>query len=172
MSPKTTYTILVTPLWAVGHVNACTGALAPLLLRRNSLYPTQNKPRFRIIFLIESQFASKVASLGFEEKIVSFPKEAEDQNAGDTAALLLRQSKVLGDYPFYEKFQSLITMQQSDQWLQKFALYNRAIEEALKEYQPDLIYYDDVTLYPAVHYSGIPWIKNISTVIENKTNRF
>ncbi len=162
-----TYTILVTPLWAVGHVNACTGALAPLL-RRNSLYPAANQPWFRIIFLIESQFADKVAPLGFEERIVEFPKEAEDQNAGDTAALLLRQSKVLGDYPFYEKFQSLIAMQQSDQWLQKFALYNRAVEKAIAEFKPDLIYYDDVTLYPAVHYSGIPWIKNISTVIGKK----
>lgn len=154
---KPLHTILVTPLWAVGHVNACTGALGALLRRG----------RTRIVFLIEGQFEGKVAPLGFEEHIVHFPKEDDEQNAGEVAAKMLREAKVIGDYSFYDKFESMIGMQQGDKWLEQFAIYNTAIEEAIKLYKPDLIFLDDVTLYPAIHYSGIPWIKNVSTVCLN-----
>lgn len=153
-SSKHQYTILVTSLWAVGHVNACTGALAPLLRRG----------RTRFVFLLEGQFEGKVAPLGFEEHIVHFPKGKDEQNAGEVAAKLLLESKVIGNYSFTEKFESLVAMQQGEKWLQQFAIYNGAIEEALRLYKPDLIFLDDVTLYPAIHYSGIPWIKNVSTV--------
>lgn len=145
-------TILVTPLNAVGHVGACVGALAPLLRRGH-----------RIIFVLEETFAGKVAALGFTEHLMVFPKPADVVNPGEDPAKSLLEAKVIGNYSPYEKFENMLGMLFGEKFNSDNRIMDGAIKEAIKLYKPDLIYFDACHMYPAVHYSGIPWVKHIST---------
>src|SRR5690349_18204614 len=53
---KRPLTILVTPVDAVGHINACAGALNHMLKRGH-----------RVIFVLEKACAGKVSPLSYEE---------------------------------------------------------------------------------------------------------
>ena len=76
-------TILVATVNAVGHVNACTGALAPFLRRGH-----------RVIFIIEA-YQRKLTQLGFEEIVYQMPKATEEKNPGELMANMLKQFKVI-----------------------------------------------------------------------------
>ncbi|KAJ6225715.1 hypothetical protein RDWZM_004260 [Blomia tropicalis] len=64
-------TILVTPINAVGHVNAVSGALAPMVRRGH-----------RVIMVIEEAFEGKLAKLGFEEFVYRMVKCKDEENPG------------------------------------------------------------------------------------------
>ncbi|KAJ6217060.1 hypothetical protein RDWZM_008217 [Blomia tropicalis] len=145
-------TILATPINAVGHVNAVSGALKPLLARGH-----------RVIFVMEEAFEGKLSLLGFEEEIFRMEKDKDVKNPGEAIGKLIYNNKMMGDFSVWEKFENLLIMFHGDENHEQFRAMDVAIKEAIKKYSPDAIYFDGVFLYPTIHYSGIPWILNYST---------
>ena len=145
-------TILATSINAVGHVNAVSGALKPLLARGH-----------RVIFVMEEAFEGKLSLLGFEEEIFRMEKDKDVKNPGEAIGKLIYNNKMMGDFSVWEKFENLLIMFHGDENHEQFRAMDVAIKEAIKKYSPDAIYFDGVFLYPTIHYSGIPWILNYST---------
>ena len=82
--------ILVTPINAVGHVNACTGVALPLLRRGH-----------RVAFFVETPYSGKLKSYGFEEFLFEPFKEPgenveEFKNPGEQMAKKLLKIGMLG----------------------------------------------------------------------------
>lgn len=170
---KKKLTILATPLAAVGHVNGCSGPLRTVLKRGH-----------RVVFLLESAFKGSQAAHGFEEMIYTFrsssskegaeePKEnghkngtkEEELTAGEVMARTMEAGKILGDHSPEEKMRAMIATFQSESYYEQIADFDAAIKGAIEQLSPDLIYHDSGFLYPAIHYSGIPWIRNTSMQI-------
>src|SRR5699024_3864465 len=59
-------TILVVPISAVGHVNACRGTTLPLLKRGH-----------RVIFVVEQPYSGTLKAFGFEEHVFTV-QQGED----------------------------------------------------------------------------------------------
>lgn len=157
-------TILVVPMSAIGHVNACTGALSSLLKRLN---------RPRIVFLLEEAFKGTVTKLGYEECLFSFSKPDETSfsftknpilQPWEKAAKVLRETGVIGgsNSPYEKLFNLIHHRLHGPQFMGEFAAHNAEIEKAIAKLKPDLIYFDALFLHPAIHYSSIPWINNCS----------
>ena len=144
-------TIVVAPVNAVGHVNACSGALAPLVRRGH-----------RVIFVIEEAFAGKLAALGFEEFTYQVQKGADSQNPGETISTMLLDMKILGDYSPWEKMENMVSAFHCEQIYAEITTMDRKLREAIDKFKPDLFYFDGGLLYPSIYHSGIPWIKNVS----------
>ena len=121
--------ILVTPINAVGHINACAGALASLLRRGH-----------RIIFIIEEAFKGKLSSLGYEEVLYQIPKEADEQNPGEGLSKQLFEMKMFGDFTIEEKFDCLLKTFLSEKFLAEFEIFNGKIKESTEKIKPDLIW--------------------------------
>ncbi len=171
---KKKLTILATPLAAVGHVNGCSGPLRTVLKRGH-----------RVVFLLESAFKGSQAAHGFEEMIYTFrssssskegaeePKEnghkngtkEEELTAGEVMARTMEAGKILGDHSPEEKMRAMIATFQSESYYEQIADFDAAIKGAIEQLSPDLIYHDSGFLYPAIHFSGIPWIRNTSMQI-------
>lgn len=167
---KKRLTILATPLAAVGHVNGCSGPLRTLLKRGH-----------RVVFLLEAAFKGSQAAHGFEEIIYTFressasennvngdkgdQKKVSPVNAGEAMARTFEEGKVLGDYSPEEKMAAMIATFNSPAYYEQVADFDAAIKAAIDELRPDLIYHDSGFLYPSIHYSGIPWIRNTSMQI-------
>ena len=77
-------------------------------------------------------------------------------------ANFLFDQKVIGPYSVEEKTENMISFMYSDDNRKEFTGFNTALREAIELYKPDLIYFDSGALMPAIAYSGVPWIKNIS----------
>ena len=146
------FIILVTPFPVVGHVNSVAGALKPLLRRGH-----------RIIFILEDAFAGKVAPYGFEEHLMSFKKPEDSQKPGEIYAKRLIEGKVLGNYSPEEKMARMSSMFDETQYRDDNLVFEPTVKKAIEQYKPDLIYIDHFNLLPSIYYSGIPWIKHIST---------
>lgn len=153
MFKMTKLTILVTAVGTVGHINACVGALSTALSQGH-----------RIIFILEKAFTGKVASLGFEEFFYeNVNSSGEVQSQSSIYAKNALVSQLLGtEYSTLQKCEALIGLIHFDGNYCEIAAMDRAIKDAIKQFVPDLIYFDGVLLYPSVYYSGIPWVKNHS----------
>src|SRR5882724_1349359 len=68
-------TILVAPVPAVGHMNACIG-LAEVLLSRGH----------KVVFIVDKSYEGKLVSYGFEEELLepSEPLKPNDAQNGET----------------------------------------------------------------------------------------
>src|SRR5699024_5620708 len=91
------------------------------------------------------------------------PESLEEAKTSEnfwTKALV--EYKLIGPHPPEEKLIAFEQFFSSKLYQDEFARYNEAIYAAIEMCKPDLIYSDSNTTPPAVHYSGIPWIKNIS----------
>lgn len=94
---------------------------------------------------------------------MTFPKRVNEANPVENAAKQLLASKIIGNYTAREKMENLLERLFGDQFLSECALYDAVIREGIQLYTPDLIYFDALHLYPAIHFSAIPWILNISS---------
>lgn len=94
---------------------------------------------------------------------MTFPKRVNEANPVENAAKQLLASKIIGNYTAREKMENLLERLFGDQFLGECALYDAVIREGIQLYTPDLIYFDALHLYPAIHFSAIPWILNISS---------
>ena len=114
--------------------------------------------------------------MGYEEHVYSIdreqsengvngeskPEEVKVENPGERMAQFLLESKILGPYTPLEKISNLFQFFENPQQRKEFFHLNRGVDEAIRKYNPDLVYVD-ASLVPVVYYSKIPWVKNIST---------
>lgn len=157
MLSKKKLTILVAPLNAVGHVNACLGTTKPLLERGH-----------RVIILLDTSFAGHTASRGFEEHIYSLAVEnfsEKESKAGEDWAKGLEKKSIFGRYSAEEKWLGLKEMLiESKEAMLMIERYNEIVRDAIALYNPDLIVIDMPYLLPSIALSKIPWIHNLSVV--------
>lgn len=155
-------TILVAPINAVGHVNACLGAL--------EAFPRRGH---RVIFLLDEVFSGKATARGYEEHIMVYPKDEEEEeeeecnkgeNPGERIGRMLVESKVIGPWSVEEKMANVIEMMHGEKNYRDNAAYDAAIKQCLELYKPDLVYIDHIILPPSVYFSGTPWVFNASAV--------
>ena len=144
-------TILVSSVSAVGHVNACSGALTPFLRRGH-----------RVVFVVEEAYRGRLTALGFEEIVYQAPKVAEKANPGEALSQMLMDYQVFGGQSVVDKFRNMTEMFHNEQYFGDLAEADRTICRAIETLQPDLLWWDGGFLYPSVYYSGIPWVKNQS----------
>ena len=145
-------TILATPINAVGHVNAVSGALKSLLSRGH-----------RVIFVVEEAFEGKLSLLGYEEEIYRIKKDNDTKNPGESIGKLFFDNKMIGDFSVWEKVENMALIFHGDNYHEEVKTMNIAVKKAIEKFKPDVIYFDGALLYPSIHYSGIPWILNYST---------
>lgn len=156
MQPKK-LTVLVAPLNAVGHVNACLGTTKSLLKRGH-----------RVIILLDTSFAGHTASNGFEEHIYNLAVEnfsEKEGKPGEDWAKGLEKRSIFGRHSAEEKWLSLKEMLiESKEAMFMVKRYNEIVKEAIALYSPDLIVIDMPYLMPSIAVSKIPWIHNLSVV--------
>lgn len=165
---KKKLSILVVPISAVGHINACSGALSTLLKRGH-----------RIVFFIEEGFRGRLSSLGYEEfvyknsNLTSEDAETETEtetdsstNSSDHMANWLLESKIIGDFSSEEKLCSLNAILHSDDNYRDNEVIDGQLKVAIERYRPDLFYVDNISLHPAIYFNSkvAPFILNISLV--------
>lgn len=158
---KKKLTILAVPISAVGHINACVGALSALLERGH-----------RIIFLIEEGFKGKLSPLGYEEFIYQRyvepnkkVKTPATENTSDHLANWLLENKIIGDFSPEEKLKSLNGILHNDDNYSDNEVIDGQLKVAIEQYKPDLFYVDNINLHPAIYFSKVaPFILNISLV--------
>ena len=158
--PERRLTIVVSAIQAVGHVNACIGALAELRARGH-----------RIIFVLTKIYEGKAAKYGYEEHIFQMDMNEKDQhqpeteldkpmlNPGQVLAQIFLDNRIIGPYSVIEKFQNLAKIRPA--FFKKYEIYDLELKKVIDLYKPDLFYIDG-ELLPSVHYSNIPWINNNS----------
>ena len=149
-------TILVAPISAVGHVNACIGTTLPLLRRGH-----------RVVFFIDEPYRGKLAAKGFEEYVYTLETQKKngenDPNPGKQMANDLLDNCILGPFTIEEQMDNIEQFfLNSDYTYNTITQCDRHIKDAFKEIKPDCIVVDHTYLLPAIYYSGIPWIHNIS----------
>lgn len=146
--------ILVCSISAVGHTNACVGATRPFLKRGH-----------RVVLLLEEPYRGKFSPLGFEECIY---RKAGGGGQPDGRSQSELWEKAVFDYGLMgpetpeERLVNLRRFYATPLYQNEFAQFNEAIHAALEMYKPDLIWLDSVTTPPAVYYSEIKWVKNVS----------
>ena len=151
-------TILVAPISAVGHVNACVGTTLPLLERGH-----------RVVFFIDEPFRGKLADKGFEEFIYTLDNQKKngekDPNPAKQLAIDLLEYNIIGQSSIEEKLENMKKqLFVTDDARSILFQTNEMMKEAIDKIKPDCFYVDNMFLLPAIYYSGIPWVKSISTV--------
>lgn len=152
-------TIVVSVVQAVGHVNACIGALTELLARGH-----------RIIFVLTKIYEGKAAKHGYEEHVfqmnVDNKKEEvqqhskEDQpllNPGQLLGKLLLDNRIIGSYSPREKMQNMLKLFHGPARSDDFRSYNQELKRTIDMYKPNLFIVEG-SILPSIYYSGIPWI--------------
>ena len=145
--------ILVTSISACGHTNACAGATRPFLARGH-----------RVIMLLEESYKGSFSSYGFEECIYRRPGPPAllDNQSGQFWTKALTEYNILGPASPEEKLLNFARLYSNKLYQAEFVQFNDAIAAALEMYKPDLVWVDSLTTPPAVYYSGIHWVKNVS----------
>lgn len=153
-------TIFAAPINAVGHVNACLGAL--------EAFPRRGH---RVIFLLDAVFTGKAIARGYEEHIMHYDKpetemeaKGKEENPGERIGQWLVESKVIGDWSVEEKMVNVVEMMHGEKNYADMAAYDAAIKLALDFYKPDLVWVDHMVLAPSIYYSNTPWVLNASAV--------
>lgn len=144
-------TILVCPINAVGHVNACIGTTSSLVKRGH-----------RVIFVVESNWSGKLTGPhGVIEHLYTGPLQMGKNTAAHLAEVLL-QNDLIGNFSPKEKSLGCLKFLESDHVRAEWQVYNAAIKEAIQLYKPDVIITDENGLMPAIYWSGVPWIRHFS----------
>lgn len=146
-------TILVCGVNAVGHTNALTGATAPFIAAGH-----------RVVLLLEEAFRGHYAHLGFIEDIYEGPKRdlLTEANPGEKMANTMIKTKLIGPESPRQKMANLISYYESPDIIANMTALDAAIASAVRRHDPDLLWYDANCLMPAVYYSSLPWVMNIS----------
>ena len=150
-------TVLVCPINAVGHVNACLGTVSGLLRRGH-----------QVIFVVEAAWAGKLMTPngqqqhGVTEHLYSAPLQAGKQTA-DMLATIFLDIGLIGPFTARQKALNLLKFFDCDHLREEWTYYDAAIKAAISRYNPDVILTDENGLMPAIHHSGLPWIRHIST---------
>ena len=91
-------------------------------------------------------------------------KTQQESKPGEKVATGMAANKIIGPYSPKEKFQNLLNLfvlaPSAGKRIKKM---NGYIKQAIEDVKPDLIWFDNTYLAPAIYYSGIPWINSIST---------
>ncbi|XP_046909104.2 uncharacterized protein LOC124490619 [Dermatophagoides farinae] len=148
--------ILVTPINAVGHVNACTGVALPLLRRGH-----------RVAFFVETPYSGKLKSYGFEEFLFEPFKEPgenveEFKNPGEQMAKKLLKIGMLGTNDPRIQLAKIDEKKMMSEDKRKYE--DEQLRTVIEKFQPDLFIVDNIMLEPAIYYSTKPWIRVISVV--------
>lgn len=151
-------TFLVAPICAVGHVNACVGIGLPLLRRGH-----------RVVFFLDEPYRGKLVEKGFEEYIYTLNTQKKngenDPNPAKQLAIDLLENKIIGPSPIREKLANLNKFFVESEISQNVVIQsNGFMKDAIAKIKPDCFLVDNGYLLPAIYYSGIPWVFNISCV--------
>lgn len=145
-------TVLVCPINAVGHVNSCIGTVSSLIKRGH-----------RVIFVVEAAWTGKLApKFGVIEHLYSAPMQTGKQTA-DILAKIFLDMGLIGPQSPKEKSITCLQFLQSPHLQEEWTHYDAAIKSAIEKYKPVVIITDENGLQPAIYYSKIPWIRNVST---------
>lgn len=143
--------ILVCPVNAVGHINACIGTTSALLRRGH-----------RVAFVVEEAWSGKLSPLGIKEYLFTVPSQAGKL----TAALIAEQFNrigLIGPLSPKQKTLNLLAFFKSEHITEEWRHYNTAIKAAIADFKPHVILADENGLPPAIYYSGVPWIRHFSS---------
>lgn len=150
-------TVLVsaTPGW--GHINAAAGAVSGLL----------KAGHHRLVYLLEESFTGKLAPLGFEELLYSNAEvdaqgKKVTRSAGEKQADDLLVSRMFGPDSPEEKMRTMVAYLDGPLRLADIAVLDQALKRAISSVAPDVIFYDGNACPPAIHYSGVPWVRVLS----------
>ena len=139
-------TILVVPISAVGHVNACVGTLKPLL-----------QLDYRVIFVVEKAFRGKLEPFGFEEFI--FEVNQHEKVPGQEMAEDLLKNEIIGVVDVETQLKNTMDyFLNSEEAKKNMLVSNRAVEQAIEQFNPDLFVVDHTYLLPVIYYTNKPWI--------------
>ncbi|KAJ6217059.1 hypothetical protein RDWZM_008216 [Blomia tropicalis] len=116
-------TILATPINAVGHVNAVSGALKSLLSRGH-----------RVIFVVEEAFEGKLSLLGYEEEIYRIKKDNDTKNPGESIGKLFFDNKMIGDFSVWEKVENMALIFHGDNYHEEVKTMDIAVKKQLKRF--------------------------------------
>lgn len=151
-------TILVVPISnAVGHANACAGAIRTLLQRGH-----------RVVMFITEPFAGMFTAQGFEERLYREATERAEERPGEVMARMLEESGLFSKLTAKERVEICLSLFTDKQTFAKAMQVNQQLATVIDEIQPDLFVVDDYKLLPAIHYSGKPWIQVISAMPLNE----
>ena len=145
-------TILVAPMFGVGHVNATIG-IAECLKERGH----------RVVYVLDQSFEGQLIKYGFEEEIL---KEAPKPNgqtngnmkAGEEPALMLKKSGLFSGASPIEKLKLMSNQGLFAEMLQKKIDTESQQKEIVERVNPDIILIDDFFGLPSLIYSNRPWV--------------
>lgn len=144
-------TVLVCPINAVGHVNSCLGTVSAFV-----------KGGHKVVFVVEAAWSGKLApKFGVIEHLYSAPMQTGKQTA-DILAKIFLDMGLIGPQSPKEKSINCLKFLQSPHLQEEWTFYNGAIKTAIEQYKPDVIITDENGVMPAIIYSKIPWIRNVS----------
>ena len=149
----TRMTILVVPVCALGHVNACIGATT-LLLKRGH----------RVVHFVEESFRNSLEAKGLETYHFRLDSQfTEDANPSKVFSSNLIDFKLVGPGTPEEKFVNANNLFVESELARNFIFgSNASLKKAIDEIKPDCFVVDSTYLLPAIYYSGKPWVKIIS----------
>ncbi|HWQ22905.1 MAG TPA: nucleotide disphospho-sugar-binding domain-containing protein [Gaiellaceae bacterium] len=144
-------TIVFFPEGAYGPTNNCVG-IGQILRERGH----------RVVFVIEESFAGSLEAQGFEERLMRLgpPPEVEEE-PGQFWKDYIRDTAPVFRKPTIEQLAEFI----EPTWraLCDGARYvDDRLREIFDELRPDAIVEDNVVCFPAIHYSGRPWVRIVS----------
>jgi UDP:flavonoid glycosyltransferase YjiC (YdhE family) len=141
-------TIAFFPEGAYGPTNNCAGIGAVLQARGH-----------RVVFIIEESFAGTLEARGFEERLVRLgPPAAEGQAPGQFWKDFVRDTAPVFRLPTLEQLEQFIAP--TFRALADGARYvDDQLREILDELHPAAVVEDNVVAFPALAFSGVPWIR-------------
>ena len=144
-------TVVFFPEGAYGPTNNCVG-IGQVLVERGH----------RVVFVIEESFAGALEAQGFEERLMRLgpPPEVEEE-PGQFWKDFIRETAPVFRKPTIEQLSEFV----EPTWraLCDGARYvDDRLREIFDEVQPDLIVEDNVLCFPAIHWSGRPWVRIVS----------
>jgi MGT family glycosyltransferase len=144
-------TIVFFPEGAYGPTNNCVG-IGQVLRERGH----------RVVFVIEESFAGNLEAQGFEERLMRLgPAPEVEEEPGQFWKDFIRETAPVFRKPTIEQLSEFI----EPTW-RALCDGSRYVDDRLREIfdevRPDAIVEDNVLCFPAIHYSGRPWVRIVS----------
>ncbi|MET0939697.1 MAG: nucleotide disphospho-sugar-binding domain-containing protein [Gaiellaceae bacterium] len=144
-------TIVFFPEGAYGPTNNCVG-IGQVLRERGH----------RVVFVIEESFAGNLEAQGFEERLMRLgPAPEVEEEPGQFWKDFIRETAPVFRKPTIEQLSEFI----EPTWC-ALCDGSRYVDDRLREIfdevRPDAIVEDNVLCFPAIHYSGRPWVRIVS----------